>query len=126
MGKLYLDKFVTEKGFSSTEEYIESYVNQRVPWIDFSNVNYYLSLFENNLLKVGNCIRTSDRGIIDEFYQIIDERGNLRGVTEIPTHQGIEGIFSPQEILIGERISANWSIHYQTLGKNLRLKKRDI
>ena len=66
----------------------------------FPNLDYYLSLFENKYLRIGNCIRTSDRGTIDEFYQIIDERGNLRGITEIPTHQGMKGIFSPEEILI--------------------------
>ena len=99
MEKLFADKFVTELGFSSTEEYIENYIKQRVPWIDFPNLDYYKSLFENNYLRIGNCIRTSDRGIVDEFYQIIDEKGNLRGITEIPAHQGIEGIFHPEEIL---------------------------
>lgn len=123
---MFLDEFVTEKGFSSTEDYIKDYVKQKVHWIDFSNLNYYLSLFENKFLMVGNCIRTSDRGIIDEFYQIIDKEGNLRGVTEIPTHQGMEGIFPPEKILIGKRISSNWSIHYQTLGKNIRLHYRNI
>ncbi len=123
MGKLFLDEFITKKEFSSTEEYIEEYVKQRVPWIEFSNLDYYKSLFENNYLRIGNCIRTSDRGNVDEFYQIIDERGNLRGVTEIPAHQGMKGIFSPEKILIGERISDYWCIHFQTLQKNIYLMK---
>jgi hypothetical protein len=125
MKKLFIDDFITKKGFLSTEEYIESYVKQMVPWIDFSNLDYYKSLFENNYLRIGNCIRTSDKGNIDEFYQIIDEKGNLRGVTDIPAHQGMKGIFSPEEILIGERISSNWCVHYQTLGKNFRLNKKE-
>jgi hypothetical protein len=125
MEKLFFDEFVKQLGFSSTEDYIESYVKQRVPWIDFPNLNYYRSLFENNYIRIGNCIRTSNRGLIDEFYQVMDEKGNLRGVTEIPAHQGMKGIFSPEEILIGERISSNWCVHHQTLGKNFRLNKRE-
>jgi len=123
MEKLFTDEFIIRKGFSSTEDYIEESVKQRIPWIKFSNLDYYKSLFKNNYLRIGNCIRTSDRGDIDEFYQIIDEKGNLRGVTEIPAHQGMKGIFSPEEILIGERISEYWTLHYQTLEKNLRLNK---
>ena len=125
MGKLFLDEFVIKEGFSSTEDYINYYLKGNAPWIDFPNLDYYKSLFENNYLRIGNCIRTSDRGNIDEFYQIIDEKGNLRGITEIPTHQGMKGIFSPQEILIGERISANWCIHSQTFKKNIRLRENE-
>ncbi|MCK9568126.1 hypothetical protein M0R72_04200 [Candidatus Pacearchaeota archaeon] len=121
MEKLFVDEFITRKGFSSTEEYIKNYISQRVPWIEFPNLDYYLSLFENDFLRIGNGIRTSDRGSIDEFYQII-ENGMLRGVTEINAHQGMKEIFSPKEILKGKRISANWSTHFQTLEKNIYLK----
>ena len=120
MKKLFLDEFITRKGFPSTEDYIEEAVKQTIPWIEFPNFDYYKSLFENNYLRIGNCIRTSD-GNIDEFYQIIDEKGNLRGVTEISTHQGMKGIFSPEKILIGKRISDYWTIHFQTFQKNIYL-----
>jgi hypothetical protein len=126
MEKLFVDKFVKQLGFSSTEEYIEDYVKQRIPWINFFNLKYYESLFENNYLRIENCIRTSNIGDIDEFYAIIDEKGTLRGITEIPAHQGKKGNFSPEEILIGERISAGWHIHYQTLQKNLHLRKDNL
>ncbi|MEK6827527.1 MAG: hypothetical protein AABX99_03540 [Nanoarchaeota archaeon] len=125
MKKLFLDKFVTEKKFSSTEEYIESRVKQRVPWIAFPNLDYYLSLLKNNFLVINNVIRTSDRGFIDECYLIIDREGNLRGITEISFHQGRNGIFKPEEILTGERISDGWTIYGRTLEKNIYLMKKD-
>lgn len=125
MGKLFLDKFVIEEGFSSTEDYIQERLNGNTPWIGFPNLDYYLSLFKNNFLRVNNIIQTSDRGIIDESYEIIDNDGNLRGVTEISCHQGMKGIFSPKKILIGERISAGWAVYGRTLEKNIYLMKKD-
>lgn len=125
MEKLFADKFVTELGFSSTEEYIENYIKQRVPWIDFPNLDYYKSLFENNYLIIGNCIRTSDRGMIDEFYQIIDEKGNLRGITEIPAHQGIEGIFSSRRNFTVKEFPTG-AVYERIFEKNIHFNHRNI
>jgi hypothetical protein len=126
MEKLFVDKFVTKQGFSSTEEYLDYYLKNNAYWIGFPNFYYYQSLFKNNFLRIGNCIRTSDSGIIDEFYQII-ENGMLRGITEIATHQGMSGIFPPEEILKGKRISDGWTTHRQTFEKNIYLmEKQDI
>jgi hypothetical protein len=119
MKKLFADKFVTEKGFASTEEYISNQIKDHTPWIEFPNLNYYLSLFKNNFLLINDVIRTSDRGIIDECYAIIDREGNLKGITEISEYKGKKGIFKPEEILIGERISDGWMIYGRILKKNL-------
>jgi len=126
MEKLFADKFVKEKGFNSTEEYISNQIKGHTPWIEFPNVDYYLSLFKNNFLLINNVIRTSNRGIIDECYAIIDKEGNLKGITEISTYQGMKGIFKPEEILIGERISDGWEIYGRTLEKNIELQYRNV
>ena len=121
MTKLFLDEFITREGFSSTEDYIDYYVKGHAPWIEFPNVNYYFSLLENNFLKIHNVVRTSD-GVMDECYEII-ENGMLRGITEISAHQGMKGIFSPKEILKGERIFRNWAVYGKILERNIYLMK---
>ena len=107
MGKLYLDEFVLEQGFSSTEEYIQSCLNElRAPL--FNNIKYYQSLWSNGLIAKGFSIRTSDAGIIDRHYWV-DADGNLVGATEGP-YPGEEGTFKPENILSGKRISSGWTI----------------
>jgi hypothetical protein len=127
MKKLFSDKFVTEKGFSSTEEYILDEIDENVPWIAFPNLKYYLSLLKNNFLVVNNIIRTSDRGIIDECYKIINDKGYLEGIIKgLSMYQGKEGIFKPEEILVGERISDGWMIYGRILEKNIQLNQRNV
>jgi hypothetical protein len=126
MEKLFADKFVTERGFASTEEYISYHIKGNTSWIEFPNLHYYLSLIKNNLLVTNNVVRTSDRGVVDECYLIIDRKGTLRGITEIAEHQGMKGIFKPEEILKGQRISDGWMIYGRTLEKNIELQHRNV
>ncbi len=123
MKKLFADDFVTEKGFPSTEDYIRHSLENNVDWISFPNVDYYNSLFDSGFLKIGDAIRTSNQGIIDECYCVI-ARGNLKGITNIATHQGMKGTFAPEKILIGERISDGWSVYRKVFEREVYKRNR--
>jgi hypothetical protein len=75
----------------------------------FDKVDYYKDLLEQGLIKEGFYIRTSNMGLIDEHY-CVNSEGKLEGVTDCQCYQGIEGTFSAEEILSGQRISSGWSI----------------
>ena len=110
--KLYYDNFIKNEGFDSTEEYIFEGIKSGC-WIKFPSLQYYLSLFNEGWLREKDSIRTSDMGQIDEHYKILKD-GKLEGITEIPVYQGKEGIFTPEEIFRGRRISDGWSVIYTT------------
>jgi hypothetical protein len=96
-----------QEGYASVEEYIRVRTKERgFPY--FNSVQTFHDLFQKGLLKANMVIRTSDKGIIDEHY-LINEEGKLAGIP-LPVHGGLEGTFSPEAILTGERISHGWSI----------------
>jgi hypothetical protein len=95
--------------YNSIEDYIQHSINGHVGWLTFKDLKDFESLLEKDLLNDTMQIRTSDRGIIDECYQITKE-GMLEGITEIVFYQGIEGIHKPEDILKGERISDGWIV----------------
>ncbi|MDD5133140.1 MAG: hypothetical protein PHD81_02560 [Candidatus Nanoarchaeia archaeon] len=107
MGQLFLDDFIREQGFNSTEEYIYCRLEEQSA-LYFQSLDHYKNLFENGLIKEGMVIRTSDRGLIDRTYSV-DNQGNLVGITS-GTYPGENGIFKPEEILVGNRISDGWTI----------------
>lgn len=111
MTKLFFDNFLREQDFSSTEEYIAWCLNERVP-ARFNNARYYRSLWNNGLIRKGFSIRTSDAGQIDEHYWA-DANGNLVGAVEGP-YPGKKGVFRPEEILAGQRISDGWTIESES------------
>ncbi|MBU0929709.1 MAG: hypothetical protein KJ623_01405 [Nanoarchaeota archaeon] len=107
MGILYIDDFVKEKGFDSTEEYLKNCIEKmRCP--HFNSFEYFKNLYDNKLIIEGAIIRTSDRGLIDRCY-FVNKEGNLVGITAGP-YPGEEGTFKPEDILIGKRISDGWTI----------------
>ncbi len=111
--------------YISLEDYIQQSIEGNVPWICFKDFADFRYLFEKNLLRSGFHIRTSNQGIVDEMYQITDD-GNLEGLA-CRTYQGEKGIHEPEKILIGQRISAGWSVCLSgRFGINFKEMKRDV
>lgn len=107
MSRLFIDDFVKNQGFDSTVGYIRWCLENAIPPL-FGNVNYFESLYSRGLIEEGFSIRTSNQGIVDQHYEV-DANGNLVGIIGGP-HSGEEGVFRPEEILSGERISSGWTI----------------
>ncbi|MCX6707533.1 MAG: hypothetical protein NT001_05340 [Candidatus Woesearchaeota archaeon] len=108
MDSLFIDNFVRDMGFETTEDYIENCLEERDPLL-FDSVKYFTSLYSAGLLPEGVCIRTSDKmRNIDHTY-CVDGQGNLVGITNCP-YPGEKGTFKPEEILIGERVYSGWTI----------------
>ena len=111
---LFIDKFITEEGFESTESYVLNQLLDNASWVKFSSLQYYLSLINQKWLVKGDIIRTSNKGIIDEHYRIYSDDGKLEGITNTPIYQGQKGIHLPKKILTRERISSGWSVTAET------------
>lgn len=58
--------------------------------------------------------------MLDVLIELINNKGNLVGVTEGP-YPGEEGIFKPEEVLIGNRISDGYTI--ESRGFNVRFRE---
>lgn len=108
MGKLFCNEFIMKQGFTSTEDYIQDCLDERIP-ARFDNAEHYRSLLGAGLIQEGFSIRTSNAGVVDCHY-FVDSEGNLVGDAGNHPHSGREGVFSPEEVLSGERISSGWTI----------------
>jgi hypothetical protein len=114
------EEYWQQQGYNSIEEYIRTMLEGGA-FPNFNSVQTFHDLFQKGLLKTHMVIRTSDKGIIDEHYGI-DDNGNLFGIP-LPMHGGLEGTFSPEEILKDDRISSGWTIEsISTLSHLLREK----
>lgn len=98
------------KKYSSIKEYIQKSIEGNVPWITFKDLGDFEVLYQKGLLRESMQIRTSDKGIVDQMYQITKD-GKLEGIVGIPVFAGKKGVHNPKKILNGWRISAGWSIY---------------
>jgi len=103
---LFVEERVRQEGFERLEDYLRYYLKDLVSPA-FYDVRTFRRLQEAGLIVPKMAIRTST-GDIDEHYWITAD-WKLKGEPNCP-YPGKEGVFEPEEILQGDRISSGWTI----------------
>lgn len=103
---LFVEERVRQEGFERLEDYLRYYLKDLVSPA-FHDVRTFRSFLDAGLIVAGMAVRTSTGNIDEEYW--VTEDGKLQGETKCP-YPGKEGIFEPEEILHGDRISSGWTI----------------
>lgn len=107
MEKLFVDDFVRNKGFETTEDYLRFCHEERIP-PRFKSARFFSDLYSHRIIKPGFIIRVYSSGGYDEHYEVTDE-GKLEGVIA-EAHSGKEGVFEPEKMLNRDKLSFGWTI----------------
>ena len=106
---MYIDDFVRDQGFESTEKYVKHCYQNHMPlWL--KGPRYFTGLFIAEVIRPFTGLRIFYVSGGQDASYMITEEGKLEGISHIPCHRGLEGIYEPEELLSNENAPDGWSV----------------